>query len=70
MTNYTRVLEFSSDNSDANFNLAAAYYLLREIDKFDLSAHSFGIDDLDEATQWGIYRGNPTPVSIKEADTQ
>ena len=44
--------------------------MLREIDKFDLAAHSFGIDDLDAATQWGIYRGDPTPVSIKEDATQ
>ena len=66
VADYTKVLEFSPDNSDAYFNLAAAYYLLGEIDKFDLAAHSFGIDDLDTASLWNIYRGNPTPVSIKE----
>ncbi|MEE9249448.1 MAG: DM13 domain-containing protein [Dehalococcoidia bacterium] len=65
-TDYTKVLEFSPDSSDANFNLAAAYLLLGEIDKFDLAPHSFGIDDLDTANLWNIYRGNPVPVSIRD----
>ena len=64
VADYTRVVELSPDNIDAHFNLAVAYYGLREIDKFDFTGHTFGIEDVDTANLWNIYRGDPTPVSI------
>ncbi|MCH8089918.1 MAG: DM13 domain-containing protein [Chloroflexi bacterium] len=66
VADYTRVVEFSPDNIDAQFNLAVAYYGLREIDKFDFTGHTFGIEDVDTANLWNIYRGDPTPVSIRD----